>query len=734
LYQAQLSTENSSENWVPLKASAGKLSVIGAVSLHPVATKRSQFISIGIHPVPNEHGSNVLYEEINRIISNSSYGVEEQMEILGGDGQDGTAKDEYYQKDRFTSQELKGRKGVDRWPMFYIKIHVGESTSFVTSQELDVILEERQGNLMAIVDILKAMVYEFLKKYHFRPKRIRNAREEIPNRNSRPASSGRSLASSYGPNTASTIGYRKPELVGDLITTQLSTRSDGGPYSRPRSPFDIWTRIKSGSPRHVLRDAKVDKQLAGDEYPASRTPEYDIDDSISACPLFRPDGSLLRPPFAKIDTIDNGAVQEQQSVGASKRHLEDDIQWANPVTKETLTINPRTGFVIQPLSNDTAEGSVKGDTIRCRRLLLHKKATPKGDRSAWLEELLSSWENPVFKTTEPCIPSALSEKNGIDLPAQPFGYSTWVRRSLEVRPSIQGRVSRAALRNAEVIAQVDRKFIFAKVAIDSNAHELTIPLLTASTLIIVDQHAADERCRVESLMKDYFMHIDHKDFSDISGSSSDPMSEASLARTELLERPINLDLSIQDAAQFERAATHFAYWGIQYHIVPPPQAGIAGHRQVKVTRLPPSIAERCRLEPRLLVELLREEAWRVNEYDLHNTKKFNLKHPSLNDEVSTPHWITRFHGCPKGILDMLNSRACRSSIMFNDLLSREECANLLKRLADCAFPFQCAHGRPSMVPLVDLGDNTGDTPNKEQPADSFSKMFSTWNADREPIR
>jgi DNA mismatch repair protein MLH3 len=44
------------------------------------------------------------------------------------------------------------------------------------------------------------------------------------------------------------------------------------------------------------------------------------------------------------------------------------------------------------------------------------------------------------------------------------------------------------------------------------------------------------------------------------------------------------------------------------------------------------------------------------------------------------------------------------AIMFNDPLTLEQCNDLVKRLTDCAFPFQCAHGRPSMVPLVDLGN------------------------------
>lgn len=45
--------------------------------------------------------------------------------------------------------------------------------------------------------------------------------------------------------------------------------------------------------------------------------------------------------------------------------------------------------------------------------------------------------------------------------------------------------------------------------------------------------------------------------------------------------------------------------------------------------------------------------------------------------------------------------------MFNDPLSLDECKFLLRSLANCALPFQCAHGRPSMIPLVYL-ENTSD--------------------------
>ncbi len=57
---------------------------------------------------------------------------------------------------------------------------------------------------------------------------------------------------------------------------------------------------------------------------------------------------------------------------------------------------------------------------------------------------------------------------------------------------------------------------------------------------------------------------------------------------------------------------------------------------------------------------------------------------------------------PPAAQRILNSKACRSAVMFGDALSVPECAELLRRLAGCRYPFQCAHGRPSMTPLVTL--------------------------------
>ncbi|KAI0205615.1 hypothetical protein F4808DRAFT_239423 [Astrocystis sublimbata] len=705
LYQTQLCDEHKPEAWVPLKAEAGRLSVTGAVSLYPIATKRIQFISIGIRPVSNEHGSNVLYEEINRAFSNSSYGVEEEASHPEADGPGTKAKD------KFTAQELRGRKGVDRWPMFYIRICTNGPSNGMMLQEMDELLDERHGSLVAIVDLLKAVVYEFLKKYHFRPRKTRNARDGGIDKTSRSQSpKGNEIRKVEAKQSLSKASICKDQLVGDLATTRFSIRCKRGSHSRPGSPFDLWSRIKTSSPQQIPCDQKVDgNPMRGNhQSPAlSRTasPDINTDKLDSTPPLFSHDGHLLRAPFATTDTM-NDSVDRNRYTATVEPELPTNITWTNPATKEISIIDPKTGFVILPTKDDPQGISGDNASIRFKRPRVHGTSTENAGRSPWLKELLSSWDNPVFEATEPRIPSAFSNEDNSCRPLQPFGCGALCHGSADVGSPIQGRVSKAALRRAEVIAQVDRKFIFARVLVDSCSHDSTIPPPKSSLLILVDQHAADERCRVESLLKGYF------------GSTN-----AHAACTEFLEQPLKFDISARDATQLEQTSTHFSRWGISYHIS---QSGNSRHRQLLVMSLPPTIAERCRLEPRLLIELLRKESWRIDEHG-HPITSIKASHAQYNEAVSS-HWVAKLHGCPEGIMEMINSRACRSSIMFNDVLSPEECADLLQRLAECAFPFQCAHGRPSMVPLLDVGDGVIGVVNEKESPDTFKRAFRAWTA------
>jgi len=54
------------------------------------------------------------------------------------------------------------------------------------------------------------------------------------------------------------------------------------------------------------------------------------------------------------------------------------------------------------------------------------------------------------------------------------------------------------------------------------------------------------------------------------------------------------------------------------------------------------------------------------------------------------------------------------AIKFGDELSLSDCVRLIRQLSRCRLPFQCAHGRPSLVPLI----------NVQQIRDTFSHVVS----------
>ncbi len=63
---------------------------------------------------------------------------------------------------------------------------------------------------------------------------------------------------------------------------------------------------------------------------------------------------------------------------------------------------------------------------------------------------------------------------------------------------------------------------------------------------------------------------------------------------------------------------------------------------------------------------------------------------SQSDKYS---WFRAIRQCPKNLLELINSKACRGAIMFNDILTLQQCQTLIKALCETALPFQCAHGR-----------------------------------------
>ncbi|KAH7153391.1 hypothetical protein EDB81DRAFT_791302, partial [Dactylonectria macrodidyma] len=606
LTQASLADSSDAGSWVPISASLGSITVKGCICENPVASRRSQFISLGIRPVVNEFGTDVLYEEINRIFQNSSFGV------IDGDE---TQPRDSPKLDGFIGKELRSRKGIEKWPMFYLKIAVDGFTDSIDVDKL-----EAQGQILTnILNLLKAMCYGFLKKHHHRPRKVQLSSDNSVFSTSKTLS--RSRKSSKRPTASSSSSSRANSVPRNLAPDATRLRAD--------SPFDGWNRVKIGKATLPSASAKItDARKSEPEAPLPK-------------PLVGKGGKLLRKPF------DEPSPEPEDMFSSA--------------SDSDLVVITDSGLP----STDRATPPEHG-----------MDGQPEREQSEWLRNVIQSWENPIFETADSSIPRI----DNTDHSAHHCGRDGGVHFDAATM-NLNGRVSRDGLTKAVVISQVDKKFILVKLPLEDTIPKESKVEKNSSALVMLDQHAVDERCRLEDLMADYFVH--------------NPSSGDTKANVEVLGRPLAFEVSSKEHSLLGLHRDHFAAWGIVY-TTPFETKPASKQRKIIVTGLPPSILERCRQEPRLLIDILRKEIWHIAD---NGPPRPSLTRRSQAEAPS----ISNFHGCPQGILEMLHSRACRSAIMFNDPLTNDECARLLSRLSQCAFPFQCAHGRPSIAPLVDLG-------------------------------
>lgn len=747
LHQASFCDSPDTSDWVPIGASAPRISIDGYVCRQPVATKRVQFISLGIEPLSNESRCNILFEEVNKVFADSAFGALDPE----SDSEDGQKKPKM---DGFTGRELKTKKGVDRWPTFFLKITAAPSRT-KGSLNVEDFLDDRQPNLALITDLLKATFYEFLKKNHCQPKTVNLSVKGRGGRNDQSERSRRKLEEAKTRSRAVSDFVSSPMEEPPRKAQRLETSG-----TRSESPFDGWSRIKSGQTLSTFKESSQPPSRSQSLSLNAATDSKDAQDMAklkqsgsstakpSQPPLYDKNGKLTRKPFEDIDPRrlrSRGPTQvvppqREANEGSTKtpevRKQDDPIEWINPATKLATLVDPRTGFVLPPKPLTLSKRAAK-QTDR----LDHDSLVGTSNTTPWVNGLVEHWKNPVFELTERPIPKLpdITDMLGIDVKSGSHhcGHelSTVNLKSYHEASSLgfQGRVSKDALRKAELVAQVDNKFILVKVPfnqIQDDRMEAQLSM-ASSCLVLIDQHAADERCRVEGLMNDFFIC-----------SKTDTGSNIWEAVTEVLPKPLFFELSRQDRDVLCRTQGHFAHWGVCYDVEIPvvdqglgskkfKKKGIGPKARITVRSLPPAILERCRTEPRLLSDLIRTEAWKLN--DESGSVQQPKSRPVLprDADVSAPAWVSLFHGCPQGIIELINSRSCRSAIMFNDPLTRDQCVELLGRLVQCAFPFQCAHGRPSMVPLVDLGGGMGQLGNApEERGSSFGRALKQWKQQR----
>lgn len=732
LHQAGQIAPSAASEWIPASASSQSMAIKGIISLNPAPTKSIQYISLGLAPlICSEH--NLIYDHINHIFGRSRFGTLEADPVSEAE-RVRRAHDRRFKQDNFTRTQMASEKGIDRWPMFILQIEFKDkacSTEEITRSE---------AMIVSILQVMDALVTSWLSAHHFRPRKqfkVQNSHRPDDSHNS---SSSQSRSTSQ--DMVTTLDVPLTRRSETTLVAQSSSLKPQPQHTRVRPSTGVTTSdeiSKATSSRRDDEPAPLFSRPGSAPIVCATTFEFSSKQIITVAPR-TPRIHIESVPASNLTSTPRHSSHQTRAVASTTAHEHADlipalavdtiVDWTDPITKQSHNINARTG-AIEPPSKPAIEPS---SSIQSRRgrperrmLLTHRDCAKEPAPSEWLDGVLANWHNPVFHAPEEGITQA-----SFDLPCADGGYAkeTW-RAAKEAEQAFSDvsqldarTISKQAFSKAKVIAQVDDKFIL--VLLEGGNSMLHIG--SSRLLVAIDQHAADERCKVEQLLQE----LCSEPCEDDAVYTSDHGHRSAIATTSL-SKAIKFTIPDREAELFEQHAGAFADWGILYDV-----ETSGTHPTLVVRCLPPAIAERCRLEPKVLVSLLRSELWRRVEDGRPSTRHRVLG--DLRTRSKKQAWIDRISGCPKDILDMVNSRACRSAIMFNDTLTIQQCKELVERLARCDFPFQCAHGRPSMVPLIDLGtmgDFKGDEmgfefrlansiESRESSYSDFAAAFNEW--------
>ncbi|XP_020282763.1 DNA mismatch repair protein Mlh3-like isoform X2 [Pseudomyrmex gracilis] len=227
----------------------------------------------------------------------------------------------------------------------------------------------------------------------------------------------------------------------------------------------------------------------------------------------------------------------------------------------------------------------------------------------------------------------------------------WQREQTAVHPCnlkrklCEFRLSRASLKCAKIVNQVNDEFIAAW----TTHGEIKI-------LLMIDQHAAHERIRFEDLLRRYKVQ------------NEDEFLSVSLREPLTVELPANVcDLLLRDKTLLKK-------YGISL-------GSSFGNNALLI-----------RAVPRCLVA------------NNDNKKILSKIRGLLSDVLKRRDATNCANILPLTIHNAIASEACHGAIKFGDKLTFEQCACLVELLRYTQSPNRCAHGRPTVIPLMELSE------------------------------
>ncbi|KAM4540318.1 DNA mismatch repair protein Mlh3 [Fundulus diaphanus] len=296
-----------------------------------------------------------------------------------------------------------------------------------------------------------------------------------------------------------------------------------------------------------------------------------------------------------------------------------------------------------------------------------------------LSSMYSKWKNPVF-VLPPTVAVDISS-------GQADGLAVKIHNIL-----FPYRFSKNMIHSMKVVNQVDKKFLACLI----NARDED-PAAQAENegnlLVLVDQHAAHERVRLENLVADSY-----EDDPDADGGKR--------LCSSTISPPLAISVTEEELRLLRSSQPHLRNLGLEVTF------SKTGAPQVFVGKVPLCFMEKESNELRRGRPSVIKPV--VEEYLREQTELLRL--------------TGRVRGTlPLTVMKVLASLACHGAIKFNDPLSRDECHSLVASLSSCQLPFQCAHGRPSIVPLVDVLHLNQDQKDFQKPnLQKLRRMYKAW--------
>ncbi|XP_020953731.1 acylphosphatase-1 isoform X10 [Sus scrofa] len=335
---------------------------------------------------------------------------------------------------------------------------------------------------------------------------------------------------------------------------------------------------------------------------------------------------------------DNSEIQKQHFDGALGRMV-----YINKLTGLSTFVAP---------TEDVRAACTKDLTTMAVDVLLENDTGGDAFGHESLQSLFSEWENPVFaRYPEVAVDVSSGQAESLAVKIHNILYPY--------------RFTKEMIHSMQVLQQVDNKFIAClmstKTEEDGEAG--------GNLLVLVDQHAAHERIRLEQLIAD----------------SYEKQQAQGSGRKKLLSSTVNPPLEIPVTEEQRRLLRcyHKNLEDLGLEIIFPDTSD----RLVLVGKVPLCFVER--------------EANELRRGRSTVTK--SIVEEFIREQVELLQTTGGIQGTlPLTVQKVLASQACHGAIKFNDSLSLEESCRLIEALSWCQLPFQCAHGRPSMLPLADV--------------------------------